>query len=63
MTAGGGGWGDPLNREPLRVRMDVIEEYVSREDARDVYGVVLDAEKNVDEDATLKLRAQRRAAK
>ena len=63
MTAGGGGWGDPLNREPLRVRMDVIEEYVSREDARDVYGVVLDAEKNVDEEATLKLRAQRRAAK
>ena len=61
MTAGGGGWGDPLEREPLRVRMDVIDEYVSRDDARETYGVVLDAEKNVDEDATVKLRAERRA--
>jgi N-methylhydantoinase B len=63
MTAGGGGWGDPLDREPLRVRMDVIEEYVSREDARDTYAVILDAEHNVDENATAKLRAQRRSGK
>jgi N-methylhydantoinase B len=63
MTAGGGGWGDPLEREPSRVRMDVIEEYVSPDDARDIYGVVLDAEKNVDEDATRKLRAQHRAGR
>jgi hypothetical protein len=41
--------------------MDVIDEYVSRDDARETYGVVLDAEKNVDEDATVKLRAERRA--
>jgi N-methylhydantoinase B len=58
MTAGGGGWGDPLDREPTRVRTDVIDEYVSRDDARNVYGVVLDAEQNVDEDATVKLRAK-----
>jgi N-methylhydantoinase B len=63
MTAGGGGWGDPYEREPARVRMDVIEEYVSPADARDTYGVVLDAEKNVDEDATTKLRAAHRGAK
>jgi len=59
MTAGGGGWGDPLEREPTRVRTDVIDEYVSPEDARNVYGVVLDAEQNVDEDATRTLRANR----
>jgi N-methylhydantoinase B len=61
MTAGGGGWGNPLDREPSRVRMDVIEEYISRDDARDTYGVVLDAATNVvDEAATAKLRAQLR---
>jgi N-methylhydantoinase B len=61
MTAGGGGWGDPFDREPSRVRMDVIEEYISRDDARETYGVVLDAVTNVvDEDATVKLRTQRR---
>ena len=60
MTAGGGGWGEPLERDPLRVRMDVIEEYVSRDDAREIYGVVLDAELNVDADATAKLRKGRR---
>jgi len=61
MTAGGGGWGDPFDREPTRVRTDVIDEYVSPDDAREVYGVVLDAENNVDENATAKLRAKRRA--
>jgi len=63
MTAGGGGWGDPLDREPSRVRLDVIEEYISRDDVRTVYGVVLDAETNVDDEATKKLRAQRRAGR
>jgi N-methylhydantoinase B len=59
MTAGGGGWGDPLDRDPARVRMDVIEEYVSREDARDIYGVMLDPTTNaIDEAATVKLRAE-----
>ena len=38
---GGGGWGDPLNRDPERVLDDVIEGYVSKERALDVYGVVL----------------------
>jgi N-methylhydantoinase B len=61
MTAGGGGWGDPLEREPTRVRMDVIEEYITRDDAPATYGVVLDDATNVDEDATAKLRARLRA--
>lgn len=38
---GGGGYGDPLERDPERVRFDVLEKWVSMEQARDVYGVVL----------------------
>src|SRR5580704_794875 len=60
MTAGGGGWGEPLEREPERVRYDVIEEYITRDDARTTYGVVLDAANVVDAGATANLRAQRR---
>jgi N-methylhydantoinase B len=59
MTAGGGGWGNPLERDPARVRMDVIEEYISRDDARETYGVVLNADNTLDEPATVKLRAQK----
>ena len=40
-TGGGGGWGDPLERDPLRVVEDVLDRKVSREAARDEYGVVL----------------------
>ena len=41
-TGGGGGWGDPLDRDPERVLGDVIEGIVSAEKARSEYGVVLD---------------------
>ena len=41
--AGGGGWGDPLERDPERVLRDVRNEYVSAESARDDYGVIIDA--------------------
>ncbi len=59
---GGGGWGDPLERDPERVRWDVIEGYVSHEHAKSDYGVVLDPETFViDQAATQKLRADRRA--
>jgi N-methylhydantoinase B len=36
---GGGGFGDPLEREVERVLHDVLERWVSIEQARDVYGV------------------------
>lgn len=42
LSAGGGGWGDPLHRDPESVRCDVRNELVSLAAARDVYGVVLD---------------------
>ncbi|MBO9100623.1 MULTISPECIES: hydantoinase B/oxoprolinase family protein [unclassified Rhizobium] len=40
-TAGGGGFGDPLERDPLHVLEDVIDDYVSIERAKVDYGVVL----------------------
>jgi N-methylhydantoinase B len=40
-TNAGGGWGNPLEREPARVLRDVRNEYVSRDAARDVYGVII----------------------
>lgn len=40
-TAGGGGYGDPVQRDPDRVRQDVIDEYVSVERAKIDYGVVI----------------------
>jgi N-methylhydantoinase B len=55
-TCGGGGFGDPLHREPDRVARDVVDEYISPESARDVYGVVMDAGGRVDEEATDRLR-------
>ena len=41
---GGGGYGDPLDREPERVASDVVRGWVTREAAREFYGVVLDEE-------------------
>jgi N-methylhydantoinase B len=49
---GGGGFGDPIDREPGRVADDVRNDYVSQEVARETYGVVLDDDGSVDADAT-----------
>ena len=63
-TAGGGGWGDPLERPAARVLDDVLDELVSIESARDTYGVVIDpATRRLDAGATDRLRAEKRAAK
>ncbi|MBM3676747.1 MAG: hydantoinase B/oxoprolinase family protein [Actinobacteria bacterium] len=43
-TGGGGGFGDPREREPERVRADVLDGYVSIAGAERDYGVVLDPE-------------------
>jgi N-methylhydantoinase A/oxoprolinase/acetone carboxylase beta subunit/N-methylhydantoinase B/oxoprolinase/acetone carboxylase alpha subunit len=62
VTAGGGGWGDPLERDPERVRRDVIDDLVSVEAARNRYGVVFAAGSNeVDGPATGRRRAELRA--
>jgi N-methylhydantoinase B len=62
VTTGGGGWGDPLTREPALVLADVLEGRVSAGRARDDYGVVLASAGDadgfaVDEPATVALRA------
>ncbi|MBM3482560.1 MAG: hydantoinase B/oxoprolinase family protein [Alphaproteobacteria bacterium] len=53
---GGGGYGDPLEREPARVAADVHANLVSAEAAQAVYGVVLQADGRVDEGATAERR-------
>ena len=57
-TGGGGGWGDPRERDPELVRADVMEELVSREAAREKYGVVLRDDLTIDEEATKKQRSR-----
>ncbi|MFQ5660005.1 MAG: hydantoinase B/oxoprolinase family protein [Gammaproteobacteria bacterium] len=54
-TWGGGGWGDPLEREPDKVARDVARGLVSRDGAGH-YGVVVDDNYTVDEAATRRLR-------
>jgi N-methylhydantoinase B len=41
-SAGGGGYGNPLERDPQAVEEDVLNGYVSIEKAREDYGVVID---------------------
>jgi N-methylhydantoinase B len=57
----GGGYGDPLEREPERVLNDVENGIVSRDEAREIYGIVLKGEDLVlDLAATEKLRVSLR---
>jgi N-methylhydantoinase B len=70
-TTGGGGWGDPLERDPALVARDVRWGKVSRAAAAADYGVVLagpaddpgPADPVVDEAATRALRDSQRAAR
>ncbi len=59
-AAGGGGYGNPLEREPEMVERDVMEGYVSLKRAREDYGVVIDPRTlKVDEKATRKIRGEK----
>ncbi|GLU46467.1 hydantoinase B/oxoprolinase family protein [Nocardiopsis ansamitocini] len=63
-TTGGGGWGDPLEREVDSVLCDVLWGKVSREAAREDYGVVVngpDSTPQADLAATERLRDRLRA--
>ncbi|MSR14198.1 MAG: hydantoinase B/oxoprolinase family protein [Gammaproteobacteria bacterium] len=62
LDAGGGGYGDPLKRDPARVCHDVPERWETAARAHEVYGVVLtgaaeDDSLAVDESATVAWRA------
>ena len=55
--AGGGGYGDPLERSPEMVKKDVTEGFVSVEKAKDDYGVIISKKTmEIDQEATKSLR-------
>ncbi|WP_435348583.1 hydantoinase B/oxoprolinase family protein [Haloarchaeobius sp. HRN-SO-5] len=59
--SGAGGYGDPTERDPEAVRTDVMRGYVTPEEGREAYGVVVvqeDGEWVVDEEATEARRAE-----
>lgn len=60
-TGGGGGWGDPLERDAALVAADAAEGLISRRAARELYGVVLQGSMSLDEGATQRLRDQLRS--
>jgi N-methylhydantoinase B len=65
LESGGGGYGDPLERDPERVRRDVLEGWISDSSAAEAYGVVLtgsaaNGDLAVDEAATAARRAHLR---
>jgi N-methylhydantoinase B len=63
-TACAGGWGDPTEREIDAVLADVANELVSREQAAEIYGVILAEDgRAVDEAATAAARERIRAAR
>ena len=64
VTPGGGGWGDPLEREPRAVHLDVVRRLVSLESALCDYGVVMDPRSfEVDPGATEAKRRELREAR
>jgi len=55
---GGGGFGDPLKRDPQAVLDDVMDGLISRDDAAAIYGVIIGPEGRVDEVATARERSR-----
>jgi N-methylhydantoinase B len=62
-TSGGGGYGDPTERNPEHVRFDVELGAVSRERAASDYGVIIDLDCKVDETATVERRKTLRSGR
>ncbi len=63
-VAGGGGWGDPLDRDPALVLRDVRNDFISPHQAREAYGVVLTGDPPaLDTAATGALREAMRASR
>ncbi len=60
ITAGGGGYGDPLERPAAAVLEDHRDSRVSRAQAQSAYGVVIDDQGALDEQATARVRAKLR---
>jgi N-methylhydantoinase B len=62
ITWGGGGWGDPLERDPALVAHEIVQGLVTTKGARS-YGVVIAVDGSVDRPATDALRAELRGAR
>jgi N-methylhydantoinase B len=60
---GGGGYGDPLDRDPERVVSDIRRNLVSADTAQKLYGVVRSADGNLDAAATQQRRDAMRQAR
>jgi N-methylhydantoinase B len=60
VSSGGGGWGNPCERDPDKVFNDVIDGIVSPEMARNEYGVAI-GPKGIDSEETRRLRRKRSA--
>lgn len=59
LSGGGGGWGDPLDRDPALVEQDVREGFVSRLAASKDYGVIINtASGKADREATFRHRRE-----
>lgn len=60
-ATGGAGWGNPLDRDPERVKEDVEEMKVSIGRAKNIYGIIIDADSlDIDIEASKKLRKKLR---
>ncbi|HEX9878592.1 MAG TPA: hydantoinase B/oxoprolinase family protein, partial [Candidatus Binatia bacterium] len=55
-ASGGGGWGDPLERDPREVERDVKEGLVSVKWAKELYGVECDPSASLDVEGTVRMR-------
>jgi N-methylhydantoinase B len=62
-TGGGGGHGHPFDRDPEQVQRDVRGGFVSRDSAREDYGVALSEDGTIDQAETERLRNRRFATK
>lgn len=60
-SAGGGGYGDPLDRDPVAVESDVQNGYVSARRAAEEYGVIIDPDGSASATETARRRAELRA--
>ena len=61
ITAGGGGYGDPFERDPQRVLEDVVDEKITIHHAAEQYAVVIREgdPPTIDQEATVGLRRER----
>jgi N-methylhydantoinase B len=59
ITAGGGGYGPPEERDPERVRRDVVEGWITPRRARELYRVAIRADLSLDGAKTADLRRSR----